>query len=336
VKRASASKKKKAPFGKFVLAGLAAVLLAGLAVEGAFRVFVPMDVLVYRDSLNPALRFELKPNSRGIKNNVLVEINDQGIRDRHVPDNKEPGEFRILTVGDHSTFGVGVPLEDSYVKKLTDFIKAPSYLRPTTINLSMYHYALHQKLELLRLRGPAFQPDFVVLQMTGADNKAIPPSKYPWPKLKNFLRDKSRFARWVMENAYWKRPEPRPDPNAPRQAPTSENPLADSLEGAKLLTQQAGLPLLVVYVPDISLKNPEKIQIERNFAESLAAACKQTGLDYYDVSNAFRFHDPQSLLLHQDQPWLNAKGHRILAEALATELNRHLRKVPLLREKPAR
>ena len=100
-----------------VFVAAAAVFVAS---ELALRTFFPMDALVYEDSENPLLSFQLRPNASGSKNGVDVVVNAQGLRDDPVPSPRPHGERRVVVVGGHETFGVGVPAERTYVRELSD------------------------------------------------------------------------------------------------------------------------------------------------------------------------------------------------------------------------
>ena len=145
-----------------VIVAAAVVFFAG---ELALRVFFPMDALVYEDSENPLLSFQLRPGSSGSKNGVDVVVNAQGLRDDPVPSPRPPDERRVVVVGGHETFGVGVPAERTYVRELSSGIIERGEGRMRTINLSMYSYRLSQKVELACRRLQELDPELVVLQV---------------------------------------------------------------------------------------------------------------------------------------------------------------------------
>lgn len=161
------------------LAGAAIILLA--VGEAAVRAFVPMDALLYQDSGDPALGFELKPGARGEKMGAEVRISAQGLRDDAVPAEKDPGEARVVVIGGQEAFGLGVPRREGFVAELPGRIGSRGRVR--SVNLSMYSYALPQKVELACRRAAEFRPDVVVLQASEGDSVRLPPPSLQAPGL---------------------------------------------------------------------------------------------------------------------------------------------------------
>lgn len=295
---------------------------AGLAVlaELAFRLAVPMDALVYQDSLNPILRFELRPDSEGTKAGAWVKINSRGLRDDEVPLEKPPGEFRVVTVGGHLTFGLGVPVEQGYVRLLREKLKSPRIRRVRTINLSMYHYNLSQKLELLRTRGVRYEPDFVIFQVYPDDIRDLPQALLPLPRAKNFVRSHSRLVRWSAESLFWSRTGP--------SGPPGPTPIRDQLQRLRdLLVRELGIPVLVVYLPNLALKDPASLEWAKAIQTEFRSVCQEMGLPYDDLTQDLRSHAARSILLHPDEPWLNAVGHRLAAESMVRRIRPMLEKL---------
>jgi hypothetical protein len=300
------------------------VLVAGA--ELAARYFVPLDVLVYRDSLNPNLRFELLPGAEGVKNDARVKISRQGLRGDEVPVEKAPGEFRIAVVGDHASFGIGVEQEDIYAERLKSLVPSPAGGPVTVVNLSMYHYGTEQKIEFLRLRAPEFQPDFLVMQVHPGDDVAFPEPKYKWPKLKNYFRRHSRLARAVMERAFWRRP-PTPPPDA---APSETAPPRSGAERFADYLRETNISGVVVFVPEPD-REAERAAASDEYRRKVQQECRAAGVPFYDAGEAFRWHPPQELLRFKEGPFLSPLGHRVLAEAVAGEVRRRLKERPPLR-----
>lgn len=69
---------------------------------------IPSDILGY----------ELEPNFIGENWDTWIIVNSNGFRDEEFPIQKDRDTFRIICLGDSSTFGVKVKLEDTYTKRL--------------------------------------------------------------------------------------------------------------------------------------------------------------------------------------------------------------------------
>lgn len=303
----------------FILAG---VLALGAMLEIGCRLIAPLDVLIYQDSLNPELRFELKPEARGWKEGVWTEINSQGLRDREIPPEKALDEFRLAVVGDHSTFGLCVPVEKTYVRQLEKFLNVPARENVLTINLSMYHYNMAQKMEILRDRGLKFHPDFIVFQVSREDMNVLNEPFIPWVRLKNFLRSHSHFLRWLMERLFWV----QKPPGKPEMIDLTY--IRGIFQTLKKLSDQTGICALVLFVPDLSLKDPGLIDNDKSLKKEFRNAGRQIGLHFCDGEEALKGNPPESLLARPDDPYLNARAHRLLAVKLADQIGKILRIPP--------
>ncbi|MEW6078379.1 MAG: SGNH/GDSL hydrolase family protein [Thermodesulfobacteriota bacterium] len=93
-----------------------------------------------------------------------VTISSQGFRDREYDKKKPDGVFRILCLGDSSTFGFPMPLELTYHALLEERLnreQARSDRRYEVINAGVLGYTSLQGLSLYLFRGAAFKPDLV-------------------------------------------------------------------------------------------------------------------------------------------------------------------------------
>jgi hypothetical protein len=91
-------------------------------------------------------------------------ISDQGLRDRHY-DEKDASTYRILCVGDSFTMGDGVSPDETYVKVLERLLAEENLdKRVEVINAGTGNYGVWQELIVLEEKGPALEPDLVILQ----------------------------------------------------------------------------------------------------------------------------------------------------------------------------
>lgn len=94
-----------------------------------------------------------------------IQTNDQGFRDRqaHIPA-KQPGEYRIVVLGDSFTFGPGVEYEHLYTTLLGSRL-ARSHPEVKVINLAVEGYNIIQYEAVLEEVGLDLKPDLVLLAM---------------------------------------------------------------------------------------------------------------------------------------------------------------------------
>jgi lysophospholipase L1-like esterase len=97
---------------------------------------------------------------------VHVEINSLGLRDREITYEKEPGEQRILLLGDSITAGMQVPLEDTFAKILEEELNAAGGAGDwTVINAAVNGFGTDNELLFFREEASQYQPDIVILGM---------------------------------------------------------------------------------------------------------------------------------------------------------------------------
>ncbi len=91
-----------------------------------------------------------------------VTINELGLRGPEVLP-KAAGEFRILSLGESTTFGVGVSDAETYSARLPEVLNAALPSRHfTVINAGVSAYSSSQSLKYLQLRGWKLRPDLVL------------------------------------------------------------------------------------------------------------------------------------------------------------------------------
>jgi len=178
---------------------LVAILFGCVAMEVALRVIFAhsldfsMEMWKYavqlkRPVANPQLSFSHAPNRSAFLMGVPVSINSGGLRDREFTREKPPGTYRIMMLGDSTTFGWGVRLEDTAAKflerKLNDHLP-PGYDKVEVINTGVGNYDTVQEVTYYETIGRTYHPDLVVLVFFINDPEPVPVEK------KSFLIDRS-------------------------------------------------------------------------------------------------------------------------------------------------
>ena len=160
------------------------------------RIFDPIGVSYYNESarifdemiIEEPIGYRFPPGLQGNFYGVPVSINKYGMRDRPVPAEKEPGEFRILAMGDSVIFSLGVTAEDSIPGQLEVIANdgAPEGVRYRTLNMGVPSYNTLQQLEQLRQVGLLLQPDAAFLFVVPNDQQD---KMWVYEKRGNFLVD---------------------------------------------------------------------------------------------------------------------------------------------------
>lgn len=291
------------------------LLTLGLAAAGGLELYARrtahLDALVYQDSLDPALRFELRAGAAGMKAGSWVKINSDGLREREIPRAKSAGEFRVLVVGDEPAFGLGLGEDETFVRRLEKRLRPPPGSRLVTVNLSMYHYDWGQELELLKTKGLSYAPDVIVFE-TQMGKPLLPRVRYDFPRLKNLLRQHSVFMRCLMEGAFWARPAAPGHPD-PESAGRDVGLLASAVK-------KLDIPTLLVVFPDLTWDWPRDAAARRDL-ERYRRASAAFGLAYYDVSEALG-PGPWRRYRIDGQSWPNAAAEEAAAAGMAPAIQR--------------
>jgi hypothetical protein len=100
-----------------------------------------------RPVADPKLSFVHRPNSHAFLMGVDVQINSQGLRDYEYSLTKPAGVYRIMLLGDSTTLGWGVPLNNTTSKILERSLNAkllPGYDRVEVLNAGVGNYDCRQ------------------------------------------------------------------------------------------------------------------------------------------------------------------------------------------------
>jgi lysophospholipase L1-like esterase len=112
---------------------------------------------------DPALFWSLKPGTRAVWEGARLTVNVQGTRGAEIPP-KAPGDIRILSLGESTTFGTGVSDDETYSARLEQVLGAAfPGRRVTVINAGVPAYSSYQSLAYFERRGLALEPDLVLV-----------------------------------------------------------------------------------------------------------------------------------------------------------------------------
>ncbi len=118
---------------------------------------------------DPDLFWSLRPNLSTTFWGTPVSTNALGLRSEAISE-KGQNEFRILCLGESSTFGAGVKDDESYSVLLERHLNAAgSSNRFRVINAGVSAYSSFQSTRYLELRGLDLQPDMVIIYHELAD-----------------------------------------------------------------------------------------------------------------------------------------------------------------------
>lgn len=147
---------------------IALVLAAVLGMEAIWALLGtdfrdPHDVILAMYKPAPGVIFRSLPGETPLPN---VTLNSEGFRGPEWTP-KEPGEIRLLAIGDSTVFGYGTPLEDSWPEQAARMLSKKTGRKVTAWNLGRIGMSTEGNLADLREFGDRIQPDVLLLGVGG-------------------------------------------------------------------------------------------------------------------------------------------------------------------------
>jgi hypothetical protein len=156
--------------GFFKSLGLAffSLLISLVLCEVVIRMAAPQrldnNLALYES--DDALVFRMQPNFQGVYSSyefsVPVALNSSGFRDREFGSKRE-GAIRIVGVGDSFTFGNGVAMEETFLKRLESCLSSNSQPPIEVLNCGVPAYSPQQEFRLVEECRSTLKPDIVIL-----------------------------------------------------------------------------------------------------------------------------------------------------------------------------
>ncbi len=157
---------------KFLVFSLTPAIVLFGTIEAVFRV-AGLDAPLVRTRplpgeaggllrLDPELFWSLTPDSMQRYRGARVRINSLGLRNPELAPRADD-ELRILSLGESTTFGIGVADDETYTARLEAQLAAADRARPVTaLNAGVPAWSSFQSLKYLELRGLALEPDLLL------------------------------------------------------------------------------------------------------------------------------------------------------------------------------
>ncbi|MEM7393587.1 MAG: SGNH/GDSL hydrolase family protein [Verrucomicrobiota bacterium] len=166
------TKKPSLPLGKKLLYSIVPVCVLLIAAEVVARVAglaaptlktspLPEET-VGMFQTDPELFWTLKPNATVQYGRATVKINSLGLRAPEI-EPKAENEYRILSLGESTTFGVGAENHQTYTERVGRLLQEQLPNRKiSAINAGVSAWSSFQSLKYLELRGLKLKPDLVL------------------------------------------------------------------------------------------------------------------------------------------------------------------------------
>ncbi len=334
-----------------IIAGfLIFLLIFFLAGEAVCRVFVlsndtfPVDFIE-----DPFLPYRYKPGSRTVSlHGIPININSLGLRDKECDQRKGEKAYRILVLGDSSTLGYGIRIEETFSERIEEILIRTDTASYEIINAGVSGYNTRDELNYLVHYGLDLHPDMVIMGLMTNDftvrsleldikngigigsgsNLRLSPA------VKKILRRSKLYvflawARVEIRHRYKKRDFTKAEKTSDLgELWTSYSKVVDRLVS---VCADNKMPLFIIAIPS----REEVLRGEydkQEFIEKmrLKARDRYVFIDMLPVfSNSRGPNNADNLYVKRDSCQPAPKGHKLIAEEiiLNTEFQRYIRRV---------
>lgn len=311
-----------------ITAAITLVVLAGL--EAWLRYTIPpmQEGRLYEYSAQSKRLKLMKPLADMRIFGARIQTNDQGFRDRqaHIPP-KQPGEFRVVVLGDSFTFGPGVEYEHLYTALLGSRL-ARVHPEVKVINLAVEGYNIIQYEAVLEEVGLSLKPDLVLLAMFPVNDFEMDDYEHhrrlaageevhlPWYLslyvYRAYLHRIPELAEKVLHRAH-------PAQVAGPDVGWDLNVAA--LKQIHALTLSSRLPLTVALLP-----HTKGFETQRKIFGRVEELCAAERLECLDLLESFRAAGVRdgALVLNAIDSHPNEEYHRLMSAQLAARLEPHI------------
>lgn len=242
------------------------------------------------------------------------QINSKGFRGKEFTDQKNPGVFRILAIGDSITFGLFIPEEKTYFKLLEEKLNqtfAP--LKFEVISVGIPGYTSYQGRQLLEKELLAYSPDAVIAYFGG--NNEFSRSFYTdreYAALMNSSLEKLSkkiYAVNLLASTIKRLMPADNDKSKQTKLRVPPTDFSDDLVEIAKFTAQSNIALILVIPPHSTKNEPiaeEYSSLVRTFKGALSLA---------DIDEAFKQQGADALFA-SDNVHPNEAGHQVIAEKI--------------------
>ena len=282
-------------------------------------------------AFDPLLFWKLKPN---VKVRV-IETNSLGLRDKEISQEKND-EFRIISLGESTTFGTWVNQDQTYSAVLQELLKDVGGRPFRVINAGIPGYSLLQGYFYLERRGIDLNPDAVMVYFGYNDFLLVgflgkrdgmstgktqglndwelfkQRQTLSW-KISYWLAQRSNLVRAVLSSLH-KKVQPESIKANPHKQRVPRKHREMLLKMFQNYCEERDIEFIIVVPWYQAFK--KHIALLRKFAE-------QNNVSIVDLPKAIQIPPKQKKKYFVDTIHPNRKGHRLIAEAIAEEL-RHL------------
>jgi lysophospholipase L1-like esterase len=253
-------------------------------------------------------------------------FNRYGLRDHDFELEKQPGEYRVVAIGDSFTFGIGVQLEDCWTERLEQRLREERGGPVQVVNAgftSGHHPTIYRPW--IVEDGVALQPDVLVVGLCLNDmHPDVSLYAYETERRRPPLGGRSRLlnaAQVALAGGPAAPPQPLPFLDIVLSDPDLWNSTQDALRHCNAVLRAAGIRFVVVPFPMLSGLSEREYPYAR-LLDLVSAFCEREGIEHVDLLPRFLGREDEELWVHPTDQHPNDRGHALIAEGLAEYLAR--------------
>ena len=255
---------------------------------------------------------------------ITYRINSLGFRDLEFDAKKQPGEWRVLALGDSFTMGWGVRLEDSWPQQLEQSLRTSRRAPVEVINggFTCLSFSCANFDSWMEREGLRFAPDVAIVGFCLNDfHSKVPLLSYPSIPLEPVCG--SLLLGEVVRTSQLKSAmaETRDMSKVVRADPRMWNDAQAGLKRLHAVLDRAGVPMLVTILPMLSELGPRYPYARLH--TMLREFCAGEGIACLDLLPMFADQNERSLWVHPTDQHPNHKAMRIIAAGIADWLAAH-------------
>lgn len=150
---------------------------------------------------NDVLIWEYRPEAVGSTWNSTISTNNMGFRDRNWKITKRPGSERVVFAGDSVTLGLGVNVEQTFVRLIEQSAQTGEPpIDIETMSFAVGGYSALQITEMIREKAVPYSPDVIIYVMCMNDFDFAHSSG----QIMKFFRKPENFLLRFLERTYAK------------------------------------------------------------------------------------------------------------------------------------
>ena len=257
---------------------------------------------------------------------IEVEINRLGFRDKDFETKRQPGEYRVLSVGDSLTFGTGVPLENTWPQLLEERLREQRGTLVEVINagLASGSHWPPGYYPWLESDGVLLEPDVVILGICLNDmSDTVPMLAYRRPEfgleegdLRPWLGGASQLLNHLQLTLAqrWERQHPIDAVRLVQEDAESWAECRESMRAIRDLLEERDIRFVVTVFPMFCLLGESYPYI--GLHEMMEEFCRVEGIEHMDLLSRFRGMDEEDLWVHPTDQHPNHVGHIIMADGI--------------------